>query len=582
MVKKLFKQMLLAQVVSAMAVMLTMLVDSIMIGQFLGARAIAAYGFANPLILLVSAVANTLSNGTQVVCSNALGSGKNKVANAYFSVATVLSVTAGFFFVLLVVFFRGPLASFLGAAGDDTVFQGTKDYLLGFIIGAPGVMFAMVMIPFMQFTGERIRLVAAVLTMTVTDIVLDFLNVKIFHLGMFGMGLASSLSYYLAILIGLAYFLSKRSVFKFRWRAVKKIYIIHVLVNGTTTIINLTGSVLLTFLLNNLLAKTGANDAVAAYSILNNIINLSYSILFGITSVTLMLAGIFYGEDDRKELQDLVSVSSRFSVFSHLIMMVVVIALAPILVGFFISGDQPPIISQMAITGTRIFAFSLVPCVLNASLKNYYQGIEKMRLAQVIAFMQNFGGLAIFALLLSPFLGTNGVWLCYPLGELGVLLMIAIIVWKKNKAVNLKPSTFAMLDEDFGVSEEDTWEMEVRSYQESADASRSASEFCNRKSGDSKTSMYISVCIEEMANNTLKFGFKEGKDNYISLKLTHKDGNWLLRIRDNCHEFNPVKYHDQDTDPDLSSGFGIRMVFKIAKKIKYTYNLSMNNLMIRL
>ena len=50
MIKKLIRQMLAAQILSALTVSLCLLIDSVMISRFLGKRAIAAYGFANPLL----------------------------------------------------------------------------------------------------------------------------------------------------------------------------------------------------------------------------------------------------------------------------------------------------------------------------------------------------------------------------------------------------------------------------------------------------------------------------------------------------------------------------------------------------
>ena len=43
MIRKTFRQMLTAQILSAMTVMLCMLVDSIMIGRFLGVDSVAAH-----------------------------------------------------------------------------------------------------------------------------------------------------------------------------------------------------------------------------------------------------------------------------------------------------------------------------------------------------------------------------------------------------------------------------------------------------------------------------------------------------------------------------------------------------------
>ena len=64
MVRKLVRQMLAAQIISAMTVTLCLLIDSIMIGRFLGVEALSAYQLANPVLLIVAAAAIMLSAGT--------------------------------------------------------------------------------------------------------------------------------------------------------------------------------------------------------------------------------------------------------------------------------------------------------------------------------------------------------------------------------------------------------------------------------------------------------------------------------------------------------------------------------------
>ncbi len=73
MIRKLIRQMLTAQIFSALTVSLCLLIDSIMISRFLGEKAIAAYGLANPLLLAIGAIGTLLAAGVQVVCSKALG-----------------------------------------------------------------------------------------------------------------------------------------------------------------------------------------------------------------------------------------------------------------------------------------------------------------------------------------------------------------------------------------------------------------------------------------------------------------------------------------------------------------------------
>ena len=94
MIRKLIRQMLAAQIFSALTVSLCLLIDSVMISRFLGEKAIAAYGLANPLLLAIGALGTLLSAGIQVVCSKALGRGSQEEANIGYSSAIMAAGTA--------------------------------------------------------------------------------------------------------------------------------------------------------------------------------------------------------------------------------------------------------------------------------------------------------------------------------------------------------------------------------------------------------------------------------------------------------------------------------------------------------
>ena len=70
--------MLAAQTLSALTVSLCLLIDNIMIARFLGVQAIAAYGLANPILLVIGAIGSMLAAGVQVACSRSLGSGSKE------------------------------------------------------------------------------------------------------------------------------------------------------------------------------------------------------------------------------------------------------------------------------------------------------------------------------------------------------------------------------------------------------------------------------------------------------------------------------------------------------------------------
>ncbi len=579
MIRKIFRQMLVTQILSAMTVMLCMLVDSMMIGRFLGVDSMTAYGLANPVLLIFAAYGAMLSAGIQVMCGKTMGVGDREGTDACFSASGVLALSVSLAGMVLILILVNPVCSLLGAGKpgpDNPVFYLTRDYLRGFIVGAPAFIVAQIMVPFLQISGNRIRLALAVVVMTVSDIAFDLLNVFVFHGGTLGMGLASSFSYYLALIVGLGYFFRKDCMFKLKWKAVQKKVCAKLFEYGVPTIINSLAMVVLVFTLNKILLSVGGNTAVASYSVISTVGNICYCFGSGVASVSLLLAAIFYSDEDRTAIYTLVRTQTYYAAVLDAALVLAVFLLAPALVSLFLND---PAARSIAVQGLRLFSFSLLPCSLNTTFKNYYQGVNRVRFTEIISLLQNVTFPVLCAFVLSWLFGTTGVWLSFLGGELLTMIVICAVVWSKNKKPALNAETFALLPKLFGVKPEDTLEMTVRSKEEATEASVKAAEFCKAHGESARRSMLISLCVEEMVNNIVEHGFrKERQDQSVDVRILFKGSSRIIRIRDNCVNFDPVEYLKLHESDDPAAHIGIRMVMKMVKSANYVNSLGLNNL----
>ena len=584
MIRKLFRQMMVTQIVSSMTVTLCMLIDSIMIGRFLGVDAMAAYGFAQPVLLAFAAPGAMISAGVQVVCGKTMGSGDREGSNACFTVSVAMTLLIAALGLVLVPLFAGPLCTLLGAGKPglgNPVHGLTKQYLLGFILGVPAFLTAQIMVPYMQMSGSRTRLVTAVLFMTVSDVVFDLLNVLVFHGGTFGMGLASSLSYYVALAVGLGCFLRKDCLFRLSRKGLRRDTLRAILADGFPTVVNQLSLVLLVLLLNRILRGVGGNIAVAAYSVVSTVSNLCYAFSTGIASVTLMLAAIFTADEDRSALYTLVKTMRSCAVTVLAAVTALVLLCAGPIVTLFLADDPDAL--RLAAKGLRLFSLCLVPCALNTGFKFYYQGIGRVRLMEGISVLQNFALPALAAALLSRFLDTTGVWLAFLCGEAATLLLICLYVWRANGRVSLAAEDFALLPASFGAAAENCFECTVRSVQEAAEASARAVDFCRAHGQDETGSALIGLCIEETACNIVRHGFsRDGNEHSIDVRLVFRDGARLIRIRDNCVNFDPTHYLELHRRDDPVAHMGIRMVMSSVKEARYLNTFGLNNLTLRL
>ncbi len=579
MIRKLFRQMLVTQILSAMTVMLCMLVDSMMIGRFLGVDSMTAYGLANPVLLIFAAYGAMLSAGIQVMCGKTMGAGDKEGTNACFSASAALALGVALAGTILVLLFVSPICTVLGAGraeADNPAFFLTKDYLTGFIVGAPAFIVAQIMVPFLQISGNRVRLALAVVLMTLSDIAFDLLNVFVFRGGMLGMGLASSLSYYLALIVGLAYFFRKDCMFRLKMKTVTRKICTKLMEYGVPTVINALAMVVLVFTLNKILLSTGGNLAVASYSVISTVGNICYCFGSGVASVALLLSSIFYSDEDRTSIHTLVRTQTYYAVVLDVALVAGVLLLAPVLVGLFLND---PMARTMTVRGLRLFSFSLLPCSLNTTFKNYYQGVDRMRLTEFISLLQNMTFPVLTAFALSRFLGTTGVWLSFLGGELLTMTVIWIVVWWRNKRIVPLTEVFALLPADFGVRDEDRIEMTIRSKADVSDVLQKVAAFCRSHGENARNSALIPLCVEEMVNNILEHGFKPGrKHQSVDVRILIKGDSRIIRIRDNCVNFDPVEYLKLHEADDPAAHIGIRMIMKMVKSANYVNSLGLNNL----
>ena len=95
--------------------------------------------------------------------------------------------------------------------------------------------------------------------------------------------------------------------------------------------------------------------------------------------------------------------------------------------------------------------------------------------------------------------------------------------------------------------------------------------------------MLVSLSIEELAGNVIRWGFESDKKNGVDIRLIYRE-QFVLRIRDNCKPFNPKKWLEMYhlSESDRISNYGIRMTFQMLEDIQYMSTLNLNNLLIKL
>ena len=573
--KTIVKRLLMVQIFTNLTHFICPSVDSIITGRFLGLQALAAVGCVNPLSLLLIASGATLAAGAQVHCGKALGMGSQKELNAALSSALITCAALSLFLVSFVLLFRFPFASLLTTNGSAGLSTDTANYLAGYILSAPGLIGTTVLAPFLVVSGQSNALVVALALEIILDTLLDLLNALLFHWGLFGMGLATALTYG-AALIFVCVLLSSGSALRFSWKDALWKRIIALFVDGFPVATGILSTTIMLLEINFILMRFGGTAAVGAFTVIYTVGNNLGAVSIGVGDVSRMLYGICYEERDIEGMQSLTRLIWRYSLLICLVVGALVCALAPRIVSLFFSDAGH--IEQIIVLGIRIYCIGLIPGCFNFALKGLYQATGAHRLGTILPIMEYACYPVLATFVMSLLFAEAGGTIYYAAGELLTFLSLMVIVILQTRSLPWKNGSYLLLDHE--KRNRVFLQADVASLDDVLSFSRKAGAFSQAHGSNAAVSTRIALCIEEMGTNVIRHGFPaDGKEHHLSIKLQKDGSDWVLRFRDDCLSFDPIHYLPSGTgDSDSDKASGIRLTLAIVSDADYTYSLRLNNL----
>jgi len=325
-------------------------IDAWFLGR-VGDRALAAYSFGFPILMIVTSVAIGLGAGTSSVVARAIGAEDQRRAKRLVTDSLILS-----FLITAVVSAIGvvtiePLFRLLGAPND--MIPMIRSFMLILYGGVPFVVVGMVGMSSMRATGDTRLPSKLMIAGAILNVILD--PIFIFGFGPVpAMGLNGAATAGLlargVIFIGTLYFLLHRldmvSFKKPKLPELKKSWadILHVGLPaaGTNAIVPV-GLAIITAMI----AKYGP-EAVAGFGVASRIESLVLVIYYALSSVIGPFVGqnLSAGKDDRIQLS--LRLCAGFCIASGLVIAVVLALLSGFLPSLFSSSDE-------VVSGTRLF-----------------------------------------------------------------------------------------------------------------------------------------------------------------------------------------------------------------------------------
>lgn len=178
-------------------------VDSVVVGNYIGAQALAAVGSSAPVINLLVSFFMGLAVGAGVIISRYFGARKKEELHIAVHTSLALTFAAGLVMTLIGVLISPYVLQWVGTPSD--VMDSSVLYLRIYFLGILSVMVYNMGSGILRAVGDSRNPLYFLIVSSVTNIILDMLFVIVFHMGIAGVGwatlIAQTISAVLTILL---------------------------------------------------------------------------------------------------------------------------------------------------------------------------------------------------------------------------------------------------------------------------------------------------------------------------------------------------------------------------------------------
>lgn len=404
-------------------------VDGLFISNIVGSDAFASVNLIMPFIMILGTLGFMIGTGGSALVSKTLGEGDKEKANQIFSMLIYFLLVAGLILSILGFVFIEPIAKLLGA--DSTTLANCVVY---------GRVLLVALIPFLlQNSFQSFLVVAEKPTMGliisiiagITNMILDFLFIYVFKMGVFGVAFATGISQLVGGVIPFVYFARKNPTqLKLVKAKIDKKALFQSCTNGSSEMLTNVSTSLVNMLYNMQLMKLVGADGVVAYGIIMYISFIFSGTYIGYSIGIAPIVGYHYGSDNKEELKNLFKKSLILIGIVSVTMTLLAELLSRPLASIFVNYDKN--LLNMTTTAIRLFSLSYFISGFNIFASAFFTALNDGFVSALISFMRTLVFQLIMIIVLPMLFKLNGVWLAVVVAEV-LALLVSVIYLKVNQ-----------------------------------------------------------------------------------------------------------------------------------------------------
>ena len=345
------------------------LVDSLVVGNFVGANALAAVGTCGSLNYLIFALSSGLSVGLGVMAAQAFGARNTRDIRRIVAGGIYILGGAGLIVSVLGYALAQSLLRLLRA--PETILPDAVTYLRLICLGTVPVALYNGIASILRAMGDSKTSLYFLIAASLINVVLDLVFVLGLGLGVFGVGLATLISQIASFVISLVYALTRVSVFRLRKEElrfdgaiVKRALILGIPVAAQSSIISVS-----TMVLQGVINGFG-ETVMAAYTVVDRVEQIVQQPYTSLGTALTTFAGQNVGAQRLDRVKQGFRVSVYLALGFSLVLLPIAYVFGPQIIGVFVKEPEVIAIGARALKINSLFYFALGMIYVPRSLLN--------------------------------------------------------------------------------------------------------------------------------------------------------------------------------------------------------------------
>lgn len=403
------------------------LADTYFISVAEGADGLTALNLVLPIYSMIFAIGSMTGTGAATRFA-IMRARKDDSADTYFTNSIFFALIFGGVFATAGLLFPDRIIGLMG--GDERITAIGEDYTMIFMLFAPFFMLNYICTSFVQNDRDPSLSMAATLTSSLSNILLDYIFMFPLGMGMRGAALATGISPIISLLICSIHFFKKSSTIKVRPHIPSLRLLLRSWQLGIPAFVGEISSGVTTTIFNFLILGLAGNAGVAAYGVITNFALVGTSVFNGVASGSQPLISRFYGEGELASANRIRNMALITAESLAALMLAAVLIFAEQFTALF-NSENSDLLAHYANSGMRLYFIGFLFSGFNIASARYLSATERAASSFIASFLRGFAAVAVCAFVLSAFFGLTGVWLTFPAAELLTAVFTVFVLLKR-------------------------------------------------------------------------------------------------------------------------------------------------------